>query len=98
MFKSLRVQIYALAFVPFLLVALLGVFLQFSSLSSFGGDVAKLTEKTILTVEKLRLKSIMDSVESLIQPYVNKSGTEGYDDALKMLSIPMILQNAGSNV
>jgi len=86
MFKSLRVQIYALAFIPFLLVALLGVYLQFSSLNSFGSDVTKLTEETILSIEKDRLKSIMDSVESLIQPYVDKSGTDGYDEALKILS------------
>lgn len=95
MFKSLRVQIYALAFVPFLFVALLGVFLQFNSLNSFGGDVTKLTEKTILTIEKARLKAIMDSVESLIQPYVNSSGTEGYDDALKMLSNLTFDQGSG---
>lgn len=86
MFKSLKVQIYALAFLPFLIIAILGVFLQFSSLNNFGGDVAKLTEKSILTIEKARLKAIMDSVESLIQPYVNKPETEGYNEALKILS------------
>jgi methyl-accepting chemotaxis protein len=86
MFKSLRTQIYAIAFVPFLIAAFLGVFLQFNSLNTFGNDVTKLTEETILTIEKARLKAVIDSVESIIQPYVNKSGTEGYDDALKMLS------------
>jgi methyl-accepting chemotaxis protein len=86
MFKSLRTQIYALAFVPFLIVACLGVFLQFNSLNTFGHDVTKLTQETMLTIEKSRLKTVMDSVESLIQPYVNKSGTEGYDAALNMLS------------
>jgi methyl-accepting chemotaxis protein len=86
MFKSLRIQIYALAFVPFLIVAFLGIYLQFNSLNIFGHDVNKLTQETILTIEKSRLKSVMDSVESIIQPYVNKPGTEGYDDALKMLS------------
>tara|TARA_R110001583_G_scaffold44599_5_gene141413 strand:- start:2126 stop:3799 length:1674 start_codon:yes stop_codon:yes gene_type:complete len=86
MLKSLRVQIYALAFIPFLIVALLGIYLQFNSLNTFGNDVNKLTQETILTIEKSRLKTVMDSVESIIQPYVNKSGTEGYDAALKMLS------------
>ena len=86
MFKSLRTQIYALAFVPFLIVAFLGIYLQFNSLNIFGNDVNKLTQETILTIEKSRLKSVMDSVESIIQPYVNKPGTEGYNDALKMLS------------
>jgi methyl-accepting chemotaxis protein len=95
MFKSLRVQIYALAFLPFLFVALLGLFLQFNSLKNFGNDVTDLTEKTILTIEKERLKSIMDSVESLIQPYVNQSGSEGYDDALKMLSHLTFDQGSG---
>ncbi|AAZ28822.1 methyl-accepting chemotaxis protein [Colwellia psychrerythraea] len=95
MFKSLRVQIYALAFLPFLFVAMLGLYLQFSSLKSFGDDVTTLTEKTILTIEKDRLKAIIDSVESLIQPYVNQSGTEGYDDALKMLSHLTFDQGSG---
>lgn len=95
MFKSLRVQIYALAFIPFFIVALLGIFLQFNSLNSFGSDVTKLTEKTILTIEKARLKAIMDSVESIIQPYVNKSGTEGYNEALKILSNLTFDQGSG---
>jgi methyl-accepting chemotaxis protein len=86
MFKSLRVQIYSLAFIPFVIVALLGVFLQLNSLDGFGSDVSKLTEDTILMVEKSRLKSIIDSVESLIQPLVDKPGTEGYDEALALLS------------
>jgi methyl-accepting chemotaxis protein len=86
MFKSLRVQIYALAFIPFFLVALLGIFLQFNSLSSFGSDVTKLTEKTILDIEKDRLKAIMDSVESIIQPYINKQGDDGYNEAMKIIS------------
>ncbi|MFT5852291.1 MAG: methyl-accepting chemotaxis protein [Colwellia sp.] len=86
MFKSLRTQIYALAFFPFLIVAFLGIYLQFNSLNTFGNDVNKLTQETILTIEKSRLKAVMDSVESIIQPYVNQSGTEGYDEALKMLS------------
>ena len=86
MFKSLRTQIYAIAFVPFLIAAFSGVFLEFNSLNTFGHDVTKLTQETMLTIEKSRLKTVMDSVESIIQPYVNKSGTEGYDAALKMLS------------
>ncbi|MDX2367181.1 MAG: methyl-accepting chemotaxis protein [Colwellia sp.] len=95
MFKSLRVQIYALAFIPFFIVALLGLYLQFSSLNSFGSDVSKLTQETILTIEKSRLKAIMDSVESIIQPYVDKSGTEGYDEALKILSNLTFDQGSG---
>ena len=55
----------------------------------------ELTEKTILTIEKERLKAIMDSVESLIQPYVNQSGSEGYDEALKMLSHLTFDQGSG---
>lgn len=95
MFKSLRVQIYALAFLPFLFVALLELFLQFNSLKNFGDDVTELTEKTILSIEKERLKAIMDSVESLIQPHVNQPGTQGYDEALKMLSHLTFDQGAG---
>lgn len=95
MFKSLRVQIYFLAFIPFLIVAMLGVFLQFNSLNSFGKHFSKLTEESILTVEKSRLKSIMDSIESLIQPLVDQPGTEGYDEALKLLSNLKFDQGSG---
>lgn len=95
MFKSLRVQIYSLAFIPFLIVALSGVFLQYNSLNSFGSDVSQLTEKTILSVEKTRLKSIMDSVESLIQPLVDKPGTEGYEEALRLLANLQFDQGTG---
>ena len=86
MFKSLRLQIYALVFAPLLIVALVGIFLLFNSLNIFGSDVRNLTEETILSIEKSRLKTVMDSVESVINPLVNKPGTEGYDEALKMLS------------
>ncbi|MGL1959616.1 MAG: cache domain-containing protein, partial [Colwellia sp.] len=95
MFKSLRAQIYTLSFLPFLIIALLGIFLQFSSLNGFGHDVTKLTKETVLTIEKQNIKSIMDSVESLIQPLVNKPGTEGYDEALKMLSHLSFNQGTG---
>jgi methyl-accepting chemotaxis protein len=86
MFKSLKVQIYSLAFIPFFVVALLGVFLEFNSVNNFGKDVTKLTEKTILDVEKERLKAIMDSVESIIQPYVNQNGTDGLNEAMQIIS------------
>ncbi len=95
MFKSLRAQIYALAFVPFLVIAVLGVFLQFNSLNGFGKDVTKLTEETILSIEKSRLKTVMDSVESLIQPLVNKPASEGYDEALKLLANLTFAQGSG---
>lgn len=95
MFRSLRVQIYTLAFLPFLIVALIGVVLQFTSLNNFGQQVTKLTEDTIVEIEKARLKSVMDSVESLIQPLVNKPGMEGYDEALSLLSHLSFDQGAG---
>jgi methyl-accepting chemotaxis protein len=86
MFKSLRIQIYALVFMPLLIVALVGVFLLNNSLNVFGSDVNKLTEETILSIEKSRLKTVMDSVDSVIKPFVSKPGIEGYDEALKLLS------------
>ena len=86
MFKSLKTQIYSLAFIPFFVVALLGVFLEFNSVNNFGKDVTKLTEKTILNVEQERLKAIMDSVESIIQPYVNQQGNDGLNEAMQVIS------------
>lgn len=86
MFKSLRVQIYSLVFIPLLIVALLGIFLQFSSLKGFGSDVTELTKESILTTEKSRLKTVMDAVESMIQPLIDKPGNQGYEAALALLT------------
>ena len=95
MFKSLRAQIYALAFVPFLIVAFIGVILQFSSLQGFGNDVTQSTKETVLNIEKARLKTVMDSVSSLIQPLVDKPGTEGYQEALTLLENLTFDQGSG---
>ncbi len=86
MFKSLRVQIYALAFIPFFIIAILGLFLQVSSLNDFGSEVSALTEETVLTTEKKRLTAIISVVESLIAPLVKKPGTQGYQQAVELLS------------
>lgn len=95
MFSSLRLQIYTLAFVPFILVAAISLVLEYSALDNFGKDVSKLTEDTVLNIEKARLKTVMDSVESIVQPLLNKPNDEGYQEAVKLLSNLSFDQGSG---
>lgn len=86
MFKSLRIRIFAVSLIPFLIIAMLSMFLGYKTISSFSQDISQITEQTVLEIEKRRLKNILTSVESLLQPYLAKGGAEGRDEALKMLS------------
>ena len=85
MFRSLRLQIYALAFVPFIIVALVGLVLQLRSINSFGEDISALVEESVLDIEKNRLLTLMDSVNGLLAPYTSQPGKEGYEAGLDML-------------
>lgn len=86
MFSSLRHQIYALALVPFFLIAIVGVVIQSNALQNLGNDVSALSEETILEVERNRLKSVMSVVRGTLQPYIDMPGKQGYEDAMKMLA------------
>ncbi|TCS43669.1 methyl-accepting chemotaxis protein [Reinekea marinisedimentorum] len=85
MFKSLKVQMFALALIPFVIISITSLFIQSYALNKFDDSVSSLTEKNLLEANKVRLKSIMESVESLLEPYTAKPGKEGMEDALNML-------------
>lgn len=85
MFKSLRLQIYALAFIPFLVIALTGIFMATNAMKKFGMVVEETAETAIVEAERKRLLTIMDAVESLIQPYVDMPGDSGKSQAIAML-------------
>ncbi|TXR54707.1 methyl-accepting chemotaxis protein [Reinekea thalattae] len=85
MFRSLKAQIYMFAFVPFILVALVGVFVQLKTLESIKADVSTISEQAIIEVEKRRLVTVLDSAMSIIQPYVDMPGKTGMEDALALL-------------
>jgi methyl-accepting chemotaxis protein len=85
MFRSLRFQVFAVALVPFLIIAISGMVLELQSLNTVSTEVNKIAEDSVLMIEKRRLKTVMDSVQSLLAPYLAKDGMEGRDDALQML-------------
>lgn len=86
MLRSLKFQIYAIAFAPFLFIAVLGSFIDVQVLNSLGKGISGTVEKSILDIEKNRLVTVVESARSMIQPYVDMPGSTGMDEALKMLS------------
>ncbi len=85
MFRSLRFQFFAVALVPFMIIAISGVVLELQSLKSVATQVSDITEESVLQIEKRRLETVMSSVESLLAPYLARNGLEGREDALNML-------------
>lgn len=85
MFSTLKFQLFALAFTPLLLVALSGYFIQVNSLNELNKSSIELTESYLLEANKLRLKSLMEMVESELQPHLKKPGKSGLESALKSL-------------
>lgn len=85
MFRSLRFQIFAVALVPFVIIAISGKLLELKSLNTVATEVNKIAEESVLMIEKRRLKTVMNSVESLLTPYLERGGVEGRADALQML-------------
>ncbi|MCV2402637.1 methyl-accepting chemotaxis protein [Marinomonas sp. C2222] len=85
MFRSLKTQIYMFAFVPFILVAIAGIFMQIKTLDTINKDVSQLSENTIIEIEKRRLVTVLDSSASLIKPYLDMPGKKGMKDALALL-------------
>lgn len=85
MIKSLKLQIYLLVFVPIAVLALISGFLQYRSINSLGATVSEISSNGVIEAEKNKLVSIMESVENLIQPYVDMPGTAGREGAISML-------------
>lgn len=85
MFRSLKAQIYMFAFVPFILVAVVGVFMQMNTLNTIKQDISAITEEAVIEVEKRRLVTVLESSLSIIKPYIDMPGKEGMTDALALL-------------
>ncbi|MGR0278553.1 methyl-accepting chemotaxis protein [Marinomonas dokdonensis] len=86
MFKSLKLRIYLLSFLPFLLIAVISAFIQIKTLSEVNSGVSSLVENSTIAIEKNRLKTVLDSSISTIQDDINKPGTQGLADALAKLN------------
>jgi len=86
MLRSLKVQIYLLVFVPFILIAALGLFNQLTTTSAVEKKVNEMTRENIINIEKKRLVTIMESVHSIIDSYIAMPGTTGMNDALALIN------------
>jgi len=86
MFQSLKLRIYLLTFLPFLCIIMLSIYTQVSTFHRVTNEVSKLTESAIISIEKKRLVTVLDSAISIIQDQVNKPGKEGLDDAMTLLN------------
>lgn len=86
MLRSLKFQIYAIAFAPFLFIAVLGSFIDVQVLNSLGQGISGAVEKSILDIEKNRLVTVVESARSMIQPFVDMPGSSGMAEALEVLS------------
>lgn len=86
MFKSLKLRIYLLSFLPFLLIAFISVFIQVKTLNEVNSGVADLVEHSTIDIEKKRLKTVLDLAISAIQDDINQPGTQGKAAALARLN------------
>lgn len=86
MFRSLKFQIYAIAFAPFLFIALIASSIHTQVLSGLGQDISDAVGNSILEIEKNRLVTVVSSAKSIIQPYIDMPGKEGMPKALEVLS------------
>lgn len=95
MLRSLKVQIYLLVFIPFILIAVTGLYSQINSATALKAKVGDITRINTLNIEKKRLVSIVESANSIIQPYVKMPGKSGLEDALALLNFIRYDDGAG---
>jgi len=86
MLRSLKFQISLLAFLPCIIIALLGLYTEISSTHLIEDKVSKMTHDNILKIEKKRLKTVIETTESLLKPYLEQPGKSGLKNALEFLN------------
>lgn len=86
MLRSLKFQIYAIVFIPFLFIAIEGNVITARILDALGGEISNTVEKSILEIEKKRLVTVIESAINLIQPYIDMPEKEGMEEGIKLLS------------
>lgn len=87
MLKSLKKQIYLIVFTPILLLSILGCITTIKALDNLEDSISSTVKSSILDIEKQRLKTVVESAKSIIQPYVDRPGKSGMQDAIKLLSL-----------
>ena len=85
LFKSLRFQLFVLALVPLVVMALASMWSQQRALETLGDSVTANTSETVLSIEKNRLKTVMDLTVSAIKAQLAQPGKTGMEEALGIL-------------
>lgn len=86
MFNSLKLRIYLLAFVPFLLITAASVVLETRLVNTVQNATTKIVEAQVIEVEKHRLQSVMETAKTAIEPYLALAGESGKSDGLAALA------------
>jgi methyl-accepting chemotaxis protein len=85
MFRSLKLQIYLLVFIPFIIIAAIGLYSELNSTRLLEGKVSELTRENAIEMEKKRLVTVVESARSIIEPYIAMPGTTGMAEALALI-------------
>lgn len=75
-----------LVFIPFLVIAVSSGVLQLRSMQSSGAELSAITEEAVVEIEKVRLKTVVDSSLSMIQPYIDQPNQQGKQAAMDLLA------------
>ncbi|MEJ2065410.1 MAG: methyl-accepting chemotaxis protein [Reinekea sp.] len=71
--------------IPLLIIGSVCAWTLIRTASSLGDSVSNIAEQAVLDAERHRLQSTMESVSSLLKPYLDMPGETGKADALAML-------------
>lgn len=86
MFQSLRVQIFALTLVPALIIGIAGLFVEIFSLRAISLEVGAVVEESVMSVEKRRIRNVIDSAMGAIEQQLQQPGMTGRQEGLSVLS------------
>lgn len=86
MLRSLKVQIYLLVFIPFMLMVGIGLYSEIRSTNAVEEKVSEMTLNNTLRLEKKRLKTVVDTAHSMIEEYTELPDDTGLKAALAALN------------
>ncbi|EAR10883.1 methyl-accepting chemotaxis protein [Reinekea blandensis] len=85
-FRSFNGIMMMMVFVPFLIMAVSAGIMQVRSLDHMASDFTVMAEERILEVEKKRIRTVVESAVSLIQPYLSQPGAQGKEAGIEVLT------------
>ncbi|WP_162824601.1 methyl-accepting chemotaxis protein [Saccharospirillum mangrovi] len=82
---SLKALLYGIAVLPVVALAVAGIGTQYLGNRTLQEHTAEHIHQAVIEIESERLKTIMDSIDGLIRPYLEQPGLQGRDAAMAML-------------